>query len=101
MMLRAPVPHLAVLLLAQVFFGVAIGLIYYSSLFYSMDASEAKGEHGGIHEAAIGVGNFIGPALGAASLQFLPQFINSGAIAVSGLLVLGFGALLTIWKTAR
>jgi len=95
------VPHLAVLLLAQIFFGAAIGLIYYSSLFYSMDASEAKGEHGGIHEAAIGVGNFIGPALGAASLQFLPQYANSGAIAVSGLLVLGFGALLTIWKTAK
>ena len=95
------VPHLAVLLLAQIFFGVAIGLIYYSSLFYSMDAGEAKGEHGGIHEAAIGVGNFIGPALGAASLQFLPQYANSGAIAVSGLLLLGFGALLTIWKTAR
>jgi MFS family permease len=94
------VPNLAVLLLAQIFFGAAIGLIYYSSLFYSMDASEAKGEHGGIHEAAIGVGNFIGPALGAASLQFLPH-ANSGAIAVSGLLMLGFGALLTIWKTAR
>ena len=95
------VPHLAVLLLAQVFFGVAIGLIYYSSLFYSMDAGKDKGEHGGIHEAAIGVGNLVGPALCAASLQFMPQYANSGAIAVSGLLVLGFGALLTIWKTAR
>ena len=95
------VPNLAVLLLAQIFFGAAIGLIYYSSLFYSMDASEAKGEHGGIHEAAIGVGNFIGPALGAASLQWVPLYANSGAIAVSGLLMLGFGALLTIWKTAR
>jgi predicted MFS family arabinose efflux permease len=94
------VPNLAVLLVAQIFFGAAIGLIYYSSLFYSMDASEAKGEHGGIHEAAIGVGNFVGPGLGAASLQFLPH-ANSGAIAVSGLLMLGFGALLTIWKTAR
>ena len=75
-------------MLAQIFFGVAIGLIYYSSLFYSMDASEAKGEHGGIHEAAIGVGNCIGPAVGAASLQFLPQYANSGAIAVSALLLL-------------
>ena len=93
-------PNLAVLIAAQIFFGGAIGLIYYSSLFYSMDAGEAKGEHGGIHEAAIGVGNFVGPALGAASLQFLPH-ANSGAIAVSGLLMLGFGALLTIWKTAR
>jgi predicted MFS family arabinose efflux permease len=94
-------PNLAVLLLAQVFFGVAIGLIYYSSLFYSMDASEIKSEHGGIHEAAIGVGNFIGPAVGAASLQWMPQYANSGAIAVSVLLLGGFGALLAIWKTAK
>ena len=95
------VPNLAVLLLAQIFFGAAIGLIYYSSLFYSMDASEAKGEHGGIHEAAIGVGNCIGPAVGAASLQWMPQYANSGAIAVSALLLLGLGALVGIWKTAR
>jgi predicted MFS family arabinose efflux permease len=37
------VPNLAVLIAAQVFFGGAIGLIYYSSLFYSMDAGEARG----------------------------------------------------------
>jgi len=95
------VPSLAVLLVAQIFFGAAIGLIYYSSLFYSMDASEIKSEHGGIHEAAIGVGNFIGPAVGAASLQFMPQYVSSGAVAVSALLVCGFGGLLTIWKTAK
>ena len=95
------VPSLAVLIVVQIFFGVAIGLIYYSSLFYSMDASEIKSEHGGIHEAVIGVGNCIGPAVGAASLQFLPQYANSGAIAVSVLLVFGLGALLKIWKTAR
>src|SRR5262249_59664230 len=57
------------LLLAQIVFGCAIGLIYYSSLFYSMDLSDTKGEHGGIHEAAIGVGNCAGPAVGAASLR--------------------------------
>jgi MFS family permease len=95
------VPSLALLIVAQIFFGGAIGLIYYSSLFYSMDASEAKGEHGGIHEAAIGVGNCIGPAVGAASLQFLPQYASSGAVAVSVLLLCGLGGLLTIWKTAR
>ena len=94
-------PNLAVLLVAQIFFGVAIGLIYYSSLFYSMDASDTKSEHGGIHEAAIGLGNFIGPAVGAASLQFLPQFASSGAIAVSALLLCGFGGLIGIWRTAK
>ncbi len=89
------------LIVAQIFFGGAIGLIYYSSLFYSMDASETKSEHGGIHEAAIGVGNCVGPAVGAASLQFLPQYTNSGAIAVSVLLLCGFGGLLAIWKTGE
>jgi predicted MFS family arabinose efflux permease len=94
-------PNLALLLMAQIFFGAAIGLIYYSSLFYSMDASDTKSEHGGIHEAAIGVGNCVGPGLGAAALQFLPQYANSGAVAVSVLLLCGLGGLLTIWKTSR
>jgi len=94
-------PNLAVLIAAQIFFGGAIGLIYYSSLFYSMDAGEAKGEHGGIHEAAIGCGNCLGPAVGAASLQFFPQYAHNGVMAVSGLLLCGLGALLVIWKTAR
>jgi len=95
------VPNLAMLLLAQIFFGAAIGLIYYSSLFYSMDASEIKSEHGGFHEAALGMGNCVGPAVGALSLQFLPGLAHAGAIAVSVLLLCGFGGLLGIWKTAK
>ena len=66
-----------------------------------MDAGDTKSEHGGIHEAAIGLGNCVGPAVGALSLQFLPQYQNSSAIAVSGLLLCGFAALLGIWRTAR
>jgi predicted MFS family arabinose efflux permease len=89
-------PNVALMALAQIAFGIAAGLIYYSSLFYSMDLSETKGEHGGIHEAAIGLGNFAGPAVGAASLHFLPQYANSGALAVTGLLVCGLGGLLAI-----
>jgi len=95
------VPNLAVLLVAQIFFGVAIGLIYYSSLFYSMDASDTKSEHGGIHEAAIGAGNFFGPAVGALSLQFTAQDANAGAWAVSGLLLAGLGGLLWLRKSAN
>jgi MFS family permease len=90
-------PNVTVLVLAQILFGIVAGLIYYSSLFYSMDVGETKSEHGGFHEAAIGVGNFAGPAVGAASLYFLPQFANSGALAVSGLLLLGLAGLLAIW----
>jgi MFS family permease len=92
------VHSLAAVLIAQIFFGAAIGLIYYSSLFYAMDASETKSEHGGIHEAAIGVGNCLGPAAGAAALWFMPQNPSGGAWAVSGLLTLGLGGLLWLRK---
>ncbi len=90
-------PSLAVLVVAQVVLGGAVGLLYYSSLFYSMDNSQTKSEHGGVHEAAIGLGNFAGPAIGAASLHFLPDHPNSDALAVSALLMLGLGGLLAIW----
>jgi hypothetical protein len=66
-----------------------------------MDAGDAKGEHGGIHEAAIGLGNCLGPAVGAAALEFVPQVQNSGAIAVSVLLCGGFAGLLAIWKRGK
>ncbi|HWV98324.1 MAG TPA: MFS transporter [Candidatus Acidoferrum sp.] len=92
-------PNLTVLLAAQLVFGGAVGLIYYSSLFYSMDVGETKGEHGGFHEAAIGLGNFAGPAAGAAALQFLPRYPNSGAVAVSLLLLGGLAALAAIWRS--
>jgi predicted MFS family arabinose efflux permease len=95
------VPSLAMLIAAQLVFGVALGLIYYSSLFYSMDVGDTKAEHGGIHEATIGLGNFAGPAVGAAALHFLPQFPHSGAGAVGVLLLCGLGGLLGIWRTRK
>jgi len=85
--------NLWLLVAAQIFFGFAVGLIYYSSLFYSMDASDAKGEHGGVHEAAIGTGIFFGPAIGYTALQVFPTVPNSSAVAVSAILTLGLGGL--------
>jgi predicted MFS family arabinose efflux permease len=93
------VPHLAAVLVAQLFFGAAVGLLYYSSLFYAMDASDTKSEHGGIHEAAIGVGNCLGPAVGATALWLAPQSTSVGAWAVSGLLTVGLGGL--VWLRLR
>ncbi len=91
-------PSVAVLVGAQLFFGCATGLIYFSSLFYSMDLGDSKGEHGGFHEAAIGIGNFAGPTVGAAALHFVPQYSHSGALAVTFLLLGGLGGLTTIWR---
>jgi MFS family permease len=53
------------LLLAQIVFGLSAALIYSSSLYYAMHTSEGSGGHAGFHEALIGVGIFVGPAIGA------------------------------------
>lgn len=94
-------PGIWLVLAAQVLFGAAIGLFYYSSLFYALDASDTRSEHGGIHEAAIGIGNCVGPAAGAAALWVAPQNPSVGAWAVTGLLALGFGGMLRLRKSAR
>ena len=88
-------PQLWLVVGAQIFFGLATGLIYYSSLFYSMDVGEASSEHGGLHEAFIGMGICLGPTTGAAALTLAPQSVNAATWAVSGLLTLGLGGL--IW----
>lgn len=94
------VANVTVVVLAQLAFGLAVGLIYYSSLFYSMDVGgDSQGEHGGMHEALIGLGIFAGPAVGAMALQFLPGQPNAGIWAVGGLLAAGAGAL--TWLRSR
>lgn len=95
------VPNLAVMLIAQLFFGATVGLMYYSSLFYAMDAHDSSSEHGGIHEAAIGIGNCLGPAAGATALWLAPQNPGAGAWAVTGLLTLGLGGLLWLRKIGK
>jgi predicted MFS family arabinose efflux permease len=88
--------------LAQVVFGLGVALTYYSSLYYSMDVGDTKGEHGGFHEAAIGAGICVGPAVGAASLRFFPQHERMNVWAVALLLTAGLAWLLVLrWRKRR
>ena len=80
----------------QVAFGLAVGSLYYASLFYSMDVGEARAEQGGIHEAMMGAGNFVGPGVAVLSLMIAPQYPQGGVWAVSGLLAVGLAGLLGI-----
>ena len=67
-----------------------------------MDVGETKGEHGGIHEAAIGAGIFGGPAVGAVALALFPAYATVGAWAVAGLLLAGGIAIVGIrWRSWR
>jgi len=90
------VPSVAAIVAGQVLFGLAVGLLYYSSLFYSMDLGDTKGEHGGLHEAAIGAGIFGGPAIGVAALQLSPSHPQAGVWAVSAVLTVGLGVMVWI-----
>lgn len=89
-------PNVPLLIAVQIGFGLCVGLIYYSSLFYSMDVGETKGEHGGLHEAAIGVGSCTGPAIGAAALYLAPANPGYSTFAVGILLTLGLAGLLRL-----
>lgn len=88
------------LVLAQVAFGWATGLLYYSSLFYALDGSDTHGEHGGIHEAFIGVGVGFGPSLSALTL-WLSGNPNAPAVAVGISLLLGVAGAFRVWSRGR
>jgi predicted MFS family arabinose efflux permease len=91
--------QLWVLIGAQIVFGLAVGLIYYSSLFYSMDSGASKGKRGGIHEAAIGLGICLGPGMGVAALQVFPGSLQAATAGMGGLLLLGL--MLFLWLRRR
>jgi predicted MFS family arabinose efflux permease len=94
-------PTLWLVVSAQLGFGLAAGLVYYSSLFYSMDVGEAPAEHSGLHEAAIGAGICAGPGVGALALLVFPEMAHAGVFAVGGLLLGGLLALGSISMRAR
>jgi predicted MFS family arabinose efflux permease len=93
--------NLWMLIAAQAAFGLAVGLIYYSSLFYSMDMGESQGKRGGFHEAAIGMGVFTGPAVGVVALYFLPHQSDAGIWAIGSTLLLGTIPFLLIKRNGK
>jgi hypothetical protein len=91
-------PTLAALVIAQVVFGLSAGLLYQSSLFYSMAGSEAQGAHSGIHECFIGLGTMLGPLLAFGGSRLSP---NSPALSVGlvlGLMALGLCGILLLGR---
>jgi predicted MFS family arabinose efflux permease len=99
--LFALAPTRPLLLLAQLVYGFGAGLLYQASLFYSMAESEASGEHGGIHEALIGIGTMSGPLIIFACAQIAPQNANLPILCVLLCMVSGFGGLLRTSKRIR
>jgi MFS family permease len=61
--------------LAQIVLGLSIGTIYSASLYFGMAVSDGSTEHGGYHEALIGLGQILGPTVGATM-----QWMHPGAL---------------------
>ncbi len=53
------------MILWQLVLGLALGTIYAASLYFGMVLSQGSTEHGGYHEALIGLGSVLGPGAGA------------------------------------
>jgi hypothetical protein len=68
-------PALLYMAIAQIGLGLSIGTIYAASLYFGMAVSEGSTEHGGYHEALIGLGQILGPTVGA-----VMQWIHPGAL---------------------
>jgi MFS family permease len=70
----------------QVLLGLALGLIYSASLYFGMVLSDGSTEHGGYHEALIGLGTVIGPGAGALAERLGGGDPRWGVVAVGGVL---------------
>jgi MFS family permease len=73
---------------AQIVLGLSIGTIYSASLYFGMAVSEGSTEHGGYHEALIGLGQVLGPLLGATLQWVYPGTLLPAVIGISGVVSL-------------
>jgi hypothetical protein len=72
----------------QAMLGIAMGVIYSGSLYFGMVLSAGSTEHGGYHEALIGLGWVLGPAAGAAAGWANPGQVGPGVAAIGSMIAL-------------
>lgn len=77
--------------------GLGQGAIYYSAIYYGLAVGAGEVDAGGIHEALVGAGYFMGPAIGLLTYSLdagTPVFIAGvvGALCVGGAFAVARGA---------
>jgi hypothetical protein len=83
---RLPGIDLACMIGWQAVLGAALGMIYSASLYFGMVLSEGSTEHGGYHEALIGLGWVLGPGAGVIAERLKPGEVWVGVAAVGGVI---------------
>jgi len=76
---------LTAMIASQILLGLSMGMIYSASLYFGMVLSDGSTEHGGYHEALIGLGSVLGPGAGAATQYLWPGNTTRAVIAVSAI----------------
>jgi len=79
---------LAAMAFAQIVLGLSLGTIYSASLYFGMAVSDGSTEHGGYHEALIGLGQIIGPLVGAAIQWIRPGELWPALLGISSIVSL-------------
>lgn len=80
--------------------GLGLGVAYYSSIYYSLNAADRPGRNTGIHEAIIGSGVLVAPPLGGA-LVLLTGRLMAPYLLVAGLSLAAIGAEETVSRRFR
>ncbi len=93
--------HLAVVVIGCILFGFSLGLSYYMSIYYSLDANDNKGQQGGFHEAVIGLGIMAGPLAGAAGGYLSGTTMGAKATLVTASMLIAMGGSLWIRYSLR
>jgi hypothetical protein len=92
----SPTVDLVSLIAWQAALGLAIGVIYAGSLYFGMVLSDGSTEHGGYHEALIGLGWIIGPLAGAAAQGIRPDSVWLGIAAVGAVIGASVAAVIGV-----
>jgi hypothetical protein len=87
------------IVLAQIVLGISMGMIYAASLYFGMVLSEGSTEHGGYHEALIGLGFVLGPAAAFIMQKIAPGNMTASVYAVGG--VVAFSLMLASGASVR
>ena len=75
---------LSAMVIAQIVLGLSIGAIYSASLYFGMAVSAGSTRHGGYHEALVGLGQILGPLVGATMQWIYPGTLWPAVAAISG-----------------
>jgi hypothetical protein len=92
---RSPGIDLGCMIAWQAVLGAALGMIYSASLYFGMALSKGSTEHGGYHEALIGLGWVLGPGAGAMAERIKPGEMWVGIAAVGAVIALSVLVVLT------